>query len=167
MPLRERLERLKRSGGDVLAPLWIETLPPEQALAELKGREGAVFRLQEARFLQLLGRADEARRTLESLEALPPGLARVRDRLRSGTDAGPQRPEVPAPELPVSRKLAELYASQGDRAAAADVYRRLLEQNPGDEPARARLRELEGEPAVAALQAWLERVREWRRALGV
>ncbi len=170
MPLGERLERLRSAGGEPLAPLWIEALPPDEALAELKGREGAVFRLQEARFLRLLGRAEEAHGILESLDALPPGLARLRDRLLPGAGADRPGPEPPAPEPPASRKLAELYAAQGDREAAAEVYRRLLEQNPGDEAARARLRELEeepAEPAVAVLQAWLDRVRQWRRALGV
>ncbi len=170
MPLRERLEWLKRSGEAPLAPLWIEALPPEEALAELRGRDGAVFRLQEARFLQRLGRAEEATRILESLEALPPGLSRVRERLLSGGGAHTPTAGAPGPEPPVSRKLAELYAAQGDRAAAADVYRRLLEQDPGDEDARARLAALGEHPedaALVALQAWLERVRQWRRALGV
>ena len=170
MRLHDRLDRIRGSSAEALAPLWIEALPPEEALAELKSREGPVFRLQEARFLQLLGRADEARRTLESLEALPPGLARLRDRLLSGTGADRPKPEPLGPEPPASRKLAELYASQGDRAAAADVYRRFLDQHPGHEAARARLRELEEgpvEPALAALQAWLGRVRQWRRVLGV
>ncbi|HVM42682.1 MAG TPA: tetratricopeptide repeat protein [Gemmatimonadales bacterium] len=66
----------------------------------------------------------------------------------------------------LSETLGDLYLRQGFRNEAADVYRRLLSQRPGDEALRAKLRSVEGPPAdlsAAALGAesvgvWLSRV---------
>ncbi|GAB4270079.1 tetratricopeptide repeat protein [Deferrisoma sp.] len=161
-------------GNASLAPLWIETLPPEEALGELRGREGPVFRIQEARFLGLLGRADEAREILAGLGELPRGLALLRDAVAA--DLGEEKTSAGEPEseaAPISSKtLAEIYARQGDVDAAVAMYREVLARNPDDVEARERLRELLGQaprPAgpVARLEAWLGRVRAWRRVLGV
>lgn len=78
-------------------------------------------------------------------------------------------PEVgsePAEQPMLTETLGDLYLSQGFRSEAADVYRRLLSQRPGDEALRTKLRALEGPPAdlsAAALGAesvgaWLTRV---------
>jgi len=66
----------------------------------------------------------------------------------------------------LTETLGDLYLSQGFRSEAADVYRRLLSQRPGDEALSAKLRVLESPPAdlsAAALGAesvgvWLSRV---------
>jgi hypothetical protein len=46
-------------------------------------------------------------------------------------------------DLVITETLAEIYATQGLFERAAAVYRRLLQQRPGDERIRARLAELE------------------------
>ncbi len=173
MSVRERLDHLRGLGHDAVAPLWIETLPPHEALEELRGREGPLVRLQEARFLRLLGREDEARAVLEGLGSLPPGLEEIRrELLEAGGEQGPGPAE--GESRPIATKtLAELYASQGDVDAAVATYREVLARDPGDEEARERLRQLLGREEragggqEAALTRWLERVRAWRRALGV
>jgi hypothetical protein len=66
----------------------------------------------------------------------------------------------------LTETLGDLYLSQGFRSEAADVYRRLLSQRPGDEALKAKLHALDGPPAdlsAAALGAesvgaWLQRV---------
>ena len=56
--------------------------------------------------------------------------------------APPAEPVPPAPDLS-SATLAELYFNQGFTDKALDVYRQLVEREPGNERARARLAELE------------------------
>ncbi|GAB6062615.1 tetratricopeptide repeat protein [Deferrisoma palaeochoriense] len=174
--LNERLRRFREEGGEPLVPIWIETLPPEEALVELRGREGPVFRIQEARFLGLLGRADEAREVLAGLGELPRGLALLRDAVAAELGEAKPRTEEPEPEAaPIASKtLAEIYARQGDVDGAVAMYREVLARNPDDVEARERLRELLGREArpaeaglAARLEAWLGRVRAWRRVLGV
>ena len=168
-----RLADLRGLGCDAVAPLWIETLPPEEALEELRGREGPLSRLQEARFLRLLGREEEARAVLEGLGDLPPGLEGIRRELLEPVPEEPSRPDRGEPRPIATRTLAELYASQGDVDAAVATYREVLARDPGDEEARERLRQLlareeaAGGDPTAALTRWLERVRAWRRVLGV
>lgn len=53
----------------------------------------------------------------------------------------PEPEPEPAPEL-ASSTLAELYFNQGHTERAIDVYRQLLEREPSNERARARLTEL-------------------------
>ncbi len=167
-----RLAELRGLGHDALAPLWIETLPPEEALGELRGREGPLLRLQEARFLKLLGREDEARAVLEGLGSLPPGLEEIRRELLAAPVEEPPRPAGGEPRPIATKTLAELYASQGDVDAAVATYREVLARDPDDGEARERLRQLLGRERaggdpVAALTRWLERVRAWRRVRGV
>ena len=54
----------------------------------------------------------------------------------------PAEPAPPAPDLS-SATLAELYFNQGYTDKALDVYRQLLDREPGNERARARIAELE------------------------
>ncbi len=70
--------------------------------------------------------------------------------------------------------LAELYAKQGQIAAAVETYRRILAKDPENQRARQRLEELEAEERVeesdfqrtgelvAVLEQWLGRIREMR-----
>ena len=53
----------------------------------------------------------------------------------------PPPPAAPSPDLS-SATLAELYFNQGFTDKALDVYRQLLEREPGNERARARHTEL-------------------------
>lgn len=46
----------------------------------------------------------------------------------------------------VTRTMAELYAQQGHRQAALDLYRKLAEANPADADIADRIRKLSGEP---------------------
>ncbi len=180
MGLPERLSRFREEGWEPLAPLWIEPLPPEEALEELRGREGAVFRIQEARFLGMLGRSREARAVLEGLGGpLPPGLAVLRRAVAAelGDEVAEAQEEAcdEAEEPPMASKtLAEIHARQGDVEGAVAIYREVLARDPDDVEARERLRQLLGtaeEPppsgAAGRLAEWLERVRAWRRVLGV
>lgn len=163
---------LRKHGPAELAPLWIEDLDAEEALRELSGRSGALFRLQEARFLLRMGRGAEARDVLSALEGLPPGLRGVFEELwaavaeseEAAAEAGEEETGL------ASRTLAELYLAQGDRDAALATYRDLAALHPGDGELRSRLRALSGvaEPrGVQALEGWLERVRGWRAVRGV
>ncbi len=70
----------------------------------------------------------------------------------------PPTPTLPAAEAPPlsSSTLAELYFNQGFTRQALDVYRELLEREPGNERVAARIvelqaidRELEGSPSAA------------------
>jgi hypothetical protein len=89
--------RLRDLGAEapVVAPLWIETLPPEEALAAARAREGAVFRLQEADALLALGRSADAAAMLAGLGPLPQGLSALRERLSDR--AGPVASAPPPP----------------------------------------------------------------------
>ncbi len=170
--LEQRKDWLRNRGPEDLAPLWIEHLEPEEGLRELSNRSGALFRLQEARFLLHRGCRGEARAVLEALEDLPRGLRKVFDELwERVAEGGEETPTEGSPESPgiASRTLADLYLSQGDRDAAVAMYRELAELHPDDGEIRSRLRTLvgAGEPqGVAELAAWLERVRRWRAVRG-
>jgi len=164
--------------NSALAPLWIETLPPEEALEELKGRQGEVFRIQEVRFLADLGRMDEARQILEQLSSLPFGLAEIKAGLlaelsaaEQGATAVVEKSDAEAPaESAASKTLAELYASQGNAQEAISTYRALLADNPEDDSIRRRIAELSGKSVLSVeelLADWLANVRAWRQTLGV
>jgi tetratricopeptide (TPR) repeat protein len=80
---------------------------------------------------------------------------------------GESGPDEDADEV-ATETLAEVYAAQGFRAEAAEIYRKLLRRRPDDPRLLARLLALESEPAAApedvgyeaaeAGEAWLERV---------
>ena len=78
----------------------------------------------------------------------------------------PEEGSGPAEQPMLTETLGDLYLSQGFRSEAADVYRRLLSQRPGDDALRAKLRALEGPPAdlsatalgAESVGAWLTRV---------
>lgn len=65
------------------------------------------------------------------------GLAELGEEPRSET------PVTPEDKGPVTRTLAELYASQALYERALGVYRRLLEREPGDAALRERMNELQ------------------------
>jgi tetratricopeptide (TPR) repeat protein len=89
--------------------------------------------------------------------AAPPAVVVVPEPVPVAVPAPPPAPPAPAPlaaappaapapaedrEL-VSPTLAELYFNQGFPEKAIDVYRRLLERDPGNERARVRVAELQ------------------------
>jgi len=77
----------------------------------------------------------------------------------------------PAPELPPSRTLAELYERQGFREEARRIYERLAEEHPEDESLTRRIAAVRGDTATPpaasdprgrrrrALEDWLDRVK--------
>lgn len=165
--------------NSALTPLWIETLSPDEALEELKGRQGEVFRIQEARFLAALNRSTEARQILEKLSSLPFGLAEIKAEVLAELSASAQGVAAAVEksgaeeqaESGASKTLAELYASQGDVQEAISTYRALLADNPEDASIiRKRIAELLGKSALSVeelLADWLANVRAWRRTLCV
>jgi hypothetical protein len=72
-------------------------------------------------------------------------------------------PEMPAAEAApspapsedelVSPTLAELYHKQGFTEKAVEVYRQILEREPGNERLRRRVAELQGPPPTVSFQA--------------
>jgi hypothetical protein len=61
----------------------------------------------------------------------------------------------------VTETMGDLYLRQGLRDQAADVYRRLLEQRPGDAALKAKLAALESPPAMSAAALGAEAVGTW------
>jgi len=97
----------------------------------------------------------------------PEELARPSARLVQMVSPTPPREEPAATAEPMlTETMGDLYLKQGFRSEAADVYRRLLSQRPGDEGLAAKLRAVEAPPpdlSAAALGAesvgtWLRRV---------
>ena len=83
-------------------------------------------------------------------------------------EASPE-PAAPEPETPplLTETMGDLYLQQGFSAEAADVYRRLLEQRPGDVGLMAKLASIEGPPpslSAAAMGAESSRSWLWRLA---
>ena len=84
--------------------------------------------------------------------APPPASSPTPEPVRAGT--------ADASSAFVTETMAELYVKQGHREQAVEVYRQLVQRNPGDEALAGRLRELEAagarpaprepEPAAAA-----------------
>jgi tetratricopeptide (TPR) repeat protein len=73
-------------------------------------------------------------------------------------------PEAPSEPM-VTETMADLYARQGLKDQAADVYRRLLVARPEDAGLRAKLTAIESPPALSAaalgaeaVGAWLQRI---------
>jgi tetratricopeptide (TPR) repeat protein len=79
--------------------------------------------------------------------------------------------QEPAPELPPSRTLAELYERQGFREEARRIYERLAEEHPEDESLTRRIAAVQGDAATTpppsdprsrrrrTLEDWLDRVK--------
>ena len=86
-------------------------------------------------------------------------------------------PSNPEKKEITTNTIAELYLRQGYPEKALDIYRAVLELDPGNKTARERLREIEarmrggagGEPAdridaqIARLEEWLNRIRSMKR----
>lgn len=161
----ERLSSLAHRADPALTALWIETLSPEEALAELFGRDDYLSLLQRARFLLDLGRAGDAEEVLGELKGLPAGLAELREELLgSATGGAGDASDQESPVL-ASATLAALHASQGDQDAAISMYRTVLERDPSNPKALGGLRKLTGSSLrreEELLEAWLQRVRRWR-----
>ena len=115
-------------------------------------REGIAFhpdmlicRVVLAEALEALGRREEARIAIESArrkaDQASNSLARLAGleaRLNASGSEGDAAEGSPPVDLP-STTLAELYLRQGDKQAAARVYRQLLAQDPGDTALKAKL----------------------------
>jgi len=95
--------------------------------------------------------------------AAPPSLEPAPETAHAPADLEPEPAAPPAPVAPplpaaprdeaelVSPTLAELYFNQGFPEKAVEVYRRILERDPGNERARARVAELrQAGPAASA-----------------
>jgi hypothetical protein len=105
----------------------------------------------------------------------PEEMKRPSGKLKQALDeALPERPPVAsggpsgAPELPplVTETMGDLYLRQGFRSEAADVYRSVLAQRPGDAGLRAKLAALEAPPpTLSAAALGGESVRVWLRRL--
>ena len=78
----------------------------------------------------------------------------------------PEPEEAPAaPELMVTETMGDLYLKQGFKDQAAEVYRRLLRQRPGDPALLAKIAAIESPPAYSASAAGAEPVGSWLRRL--
>jgi len=165
----DRLSALAEREHPALRALWIDTLPPQEALAELFGRQDDLSLLQKARFLLDLGRGGDAAEVLRELGDLPAGLAGLRQELVDALEGAETEPAGEEPPDLASPTLAELHASQGDQEAAIAMYREVLGRDPSDAQARRRLRQLTGPWPIGSAEVlgdWLERVRRWRSQHG-
>ena len=78
----------------------------------------------------------------------------------------PEPEEAPAaPELMVTETMGDLYLKQGFKDQAAEVYRRLLQQRPGDPGLLAKIAAIESPPAYSASAAGAEPVGSWLRRI--
>jgi tetratricopeptide (TPR) repeat protein len=101
-------------------------------------------------------------------------LARPSSKLVQIVSPTPPAEERPATEPMLSETLGDLYMKQGFRSEAAGVYRRLLEQRPGDPAIAAKLQAVEGPPrdlsagalGAESAGAWLRRVAAARVGVG-
>ncbi len=96
----------------------------------------------------------------------PEELSRPSAKLVQMVSPAPHEEPAAVGQPMVTETMADLYLKQGFRSEAADVYRRLLSQRPGDQALSAKLRGLEAPPpnlSAAALggesvAVWLRRV---------
>jgi len=154
--LREGLHRLPDSASAHVVAAWTHEDRGDLAAAEAAwfrvldldaGNAGAVERL--GRLLQATGRAEEAeqfRSRLRALEGETPfapvvGVDDPSDEAPE-CNVGPAVVEGGTELLPSTRTLAELFARQGFRERAIEVYVRLAAERPDDSDVRARLEEL-------------------------
>jgi len=79
--------------------------------------------------------------------------------------AAPSIAPDPDRSMTETETMAELYASQGHSVAAADIYRRILERDPGNSAARGRLEELAPSPkrATHRNEAKIDRLQKWSK----
>lgn len=141
----ERLRSLRQGRDDALAPLWIEQLPAEEALAELRGRRGPLVRLQEIQFLLQQQRQSEALALAGSLGELPRGLASLCTELTGRIARLAESATVPLVLTPAAAALADPSPPAPREATARDAFLSL----------------------ESALVDWLSAVRNWRRVLRV
>ena len=86
----------------------------------------------------------------------------------SGMAEAPPEPAAAEPETPplLTETMGDLYLQQGFSAEAADVYRRLLGQRPGDVGLMGKLASIEGPPpSLSATALGTESSRSWLRRL--
>jgi len=86
----------------------------------------------------------------------------------SGMAEESPEPAAAEPETPplLTETMGDLYLQQGFSAEAADVYRKLLEQRPGDVGLMAKLASIEGPPpSLSAASLGTESSRSWLRRL--
>ena len=96
----------------------------------------------------------------------PEELSRPSAKLVQMVSPAPHEEPAAVGQPMVTETMGDLYLKQGFRSEAADVYRRLLSQRPGDQALSAKLRGLEAPPpnlSAAALggesvAVWLRRV---------
>ena len=139
-----------------------------QAMEEAPNHPGIAEQL---RLLRASAEADL--RPLEVRQRLD-GLAdRVFGTDPEGEGDGGAGEEAPSEDLPslASATLAELLADQGLHEKARKVANDVLERSPADERARTVLQRLSGSegtvaPQIAALEGWLETIRQRRREEG-
>ncbi len=94
-----------------------------------------------------------------------PALAGLPLVVEPALEAAPAEPEA-APLL--TETMGDLYLKQGFKAEAAEVYRCLLEQRPGDEGLLSKLAFIEGPPpSLSAAALGTESSRSWLRRLAV
>jgi len=154
--LREGLLRVPDLSSAHVVAAWTHEDRGDLAAAEAAwtrvldldaGNAGAIERL--GRLLQAAGRTEEAeqlRGRLRALEGETP-FAPVTG-VEDSPDEAPEHDAAPAVVeggtalLPSTRTLAELFARQGYRDRAIEVYVRLAAERPGDPGLRARLEEL-------------------------
>lgn len=135
--LVRRLDALRRSAQSP-SPLWIEFMPPAEALIELQGHEGPLAHLQRARLLRTAGQTAAATAQLEALPAnLPQGLAVCRDELRTELSA-----LVTAPFAVPTGCTRDRFSTSA-KGVAHD------------------------RTGVVSLRQWLTRTQAWREVLGV
>jgi len=95
--------------------------------------------------------------------ARPAAAAAALEGLPIVGEAGVEPPVAEAEAAPLlTETMGDLYLRQGFRAEAADVYRRLLEQRPGDGGLLAKLASIEGPPpSLSAASLGSESARSW------
>ena len=96
-----------------------------------------------------------------AVEAVAETPTVVMEAIKAPAKAEPPAPAVPPAEPPaaprtsqsvpfVTETMAQLYLSQGHRAEAIDIYRKLIEARPSDKELKARLAAIESEPQTPA-----------------
>jgi hypothetical protein len=96
----------------------------------------------------------------------PDELARPSTKLVQMVSPVPAEESAAATEPMLTETMADLYLKQGFRSEAADVYRRLLSQRPGDTSLAAKLRTAQAPPPdLSATALGAESVGVWLRRL--